>query len=212
MLKLGDKNITKLYYGDKAISKAYYGDKLVYKKAGGRFVTNIYFDGNCYIDTKVQLQSCIIETAVQYEAGHSRRMLNGWVGNNALYWGMTTSGTFELGGAGLGSNTNLTDYTEFEIVYDITAQTATPTVDGVTKSYSITPYSASQTYTIGCSIPSSSNKVIGDVYYHKFTDLEGVVIQDLRPYVDENGTACFKDIVTGNLFYNQGTGTLEYTE
>ena len=43
MLKLGEKNISKLYYGDKAISKAYLGDKLVFKSAK--------FDVASYIDT-----------------------------------------------------------------------------------------------------------------------------------------------------------------
>jgi hypothetical protein len=51
----------------------------------------------------------------------------------------------------------------------------------------------------------------GKIYLFKMYD-NGLLVRDLRPYVDENGVACLKDIVTGNLFYNQGTGKLEYTE
>jgi hypothetical protein len=51
----------------------------------------------------------------------------------------------------------------------------------------------------------------GEVWGNK-TTIGGVLVQDLRPYVDSDGVACFKDIVTGELFYNQGTGTLGYTE
>lgn len=211
MLKLGDKNISKLYYGDKAISKAYWGEKLVFQANTVNFIDAVHFDGNSYIDTGIKLQSCTVETAVKFELDSSRRMLSGWVGYNALYWGMTTSGTFELGGAGLSSKTNLTDYTEFQIVYDVTAKTATPTVDGVTQSYSITP-DYSNTYTIGCSVPTSGNKVIGNVYYHRFKDVNGVIIQDLRPCIDANDNVCFYDMVTKEYFYNQGTGTLGYTE
>lgn len=61
-------------------------------------------------------------------------------------------------------------------------------------------------------LKASDNEVKGKVFNHQFINVEGKLIQDLRPYVDENGTACFKDIVTGKLFYNQGTGKLEYTE
>ena len=61
-------------------------------------------------------------------------------------------------------------------------------------------------------IVSGMGNANAQVYYYQVLDKEGKAIQDLRPYVDENGTACFKDIVTGNLFYNQGAGTLTYTE
>jgi hypothetical protein len=57
-------------------------------------------------------------------------------------------------------------------------------------------------YTKGCKM-----NVYGFTIYDN-----GVLFQDLRPYVDENGTPCFKDVVTGKLFYNQGTGVLEYRE
>ena len=209
MLKVGEKTINKLMLGDRAIKKAYLGDKLVYKKAGGRFVTSIYFDGNCYIDTGLKHETCRIETAVKYEAGHSRRMLTGWSGAGS-YWGMSTNGQLEISGLPTKLAT-LTNYTELEIVLDnenllftVTTNDNSQTVTAV-----YTPY---ENYTIGCTVPSSSNKNIGYVYYHRAYNAYGELIQDLRPYVDENGTACFKDVVTGKLFYNQGTGTLTYTE
>ena len=64
-------------------------------------------------------------------------------------------------------------------------------------------------YTIGAA--AKYYYMTGEVWSNK-TYINGELIQDLCPYVDENNVACFKDVVTGNLFYNQGTGTLGYTE
>ena len=61
MLKLGDKNITKLYYGDKDISKAYLGNNLVFStKVSGDGYTEIeYLEGDSvsYINTGVTADS-----------------------------------------------------------------------------------------------------------------------------------------------------------
>lgn len=61
MLKLGDKNITKLYYSDKAISKAYWGNNLVFNtKASDDGHTEIeYLEGDrvSYINTGVTADS-----------------------------------------------------------------------------------------------------------------------------------------------------------
>ena len=52
MLKLGEKNIKKLYQGDKLITKMCLGDRLVYHKEP-TFLEYIEFDGASYIDTGV---------------------------------------------------------------------------------------------------------------------------------------------------------------
>lgn len=207
MLKLGEKIISDIYLGDKKIAKVFLGDKLVYQANKPIFLDYVHFDGNSYVDTGIALQTCTVETAVKYEYNNTRRMLSGWVGYNNLYWGMQTNGQFELGGGELNSNTNLTDYTEIKIVYDINALTATPMVDGYTKTYTISS-SSPEKYTIGCSVPTSGNKVIGNVYYHRFINAEGELIQDLRPCLDTKGVVCFYDLITRTYFYNKGTGTL----
>ena len=138
-------------------------------------------------------------------------MLNGWLGNYGLYWGMTKKGSFDLGGYDANGDTDLTDYTIVNLTYDFIDNIVTANVDNTTAQCNITG-TTYENYTIGCSMYTSSNKVIGNVYYHKFTDINGKVIQDLRPYVDSNGVACFKDVVTDTLFYNSGTGSLSYIE
>ena len=204
MLKLGEKIISDIYLGDKKIAKVFLGDKLVYQ-SGGRFVESIYFDGNCYIDTGLKHATCRIETAVKYEAGHSRRMLTGWSGAGS-YWGMMSNGKMEVNGSG--ANTAiLTDYTEIEIILDNENLLFTVIADGETKPATAV-YTSYDNYTIGCTVPSSSNKIIGNVYYHRAYNATGDLVQDLRPCLDTNGTVCFYDMVTKKYFYNKGTGTL----
>lgn len=212
MLKLGEKNISKLYYGEKAVSKAYLGDKLVYKKAGGRFVKSILFDGNCYIDTGIEHQNCTIDIGLTCNAVSGRQLM-GWGSSAGTYWGIQ-NGKFELGGSVVLSSSDTTKYTEAKITATRTETEFSLTVENngssITRAGSVA--SGLSTYVIGGLPPSYAYGFIGEMDFHKFTNAEGVVVQDLRPYVDENGIACFKDVVTGNLFYNQGTGTLSYTE
>ena len=86
MLKLGDKIINKLYLGNKVISKAYLGDKLVYKKAGGRFVKSILFDGASFIDTGIAHQTCDVECCIRFEENGTRQLM-GFGSSTAQYWG-----------------------------------------------------------------------------------------------------------------------------
>ena len=208
MLKLGEKNITKLYYGDKAISKAYYGDKLVYKKAGGRFVKSILFDGASYIDTGIVHQTCTIECDIRFEETGTRQLM-GFGTGSGQYWGASATGIFDYM-----SGTNALDRTL--VVIDFNAEEFKYTIyaDGKSRTSASGNALSSLTYRIGAGptgVSSNSYWCTCEVWGNKFT-ANSVAIQDLRPYVDENGEACFKDVVTNTLFYNQGTGTLGYTE
>lgn len=204
MLKLGDKSISKLYYGDRPILKAYLGDKLVYNLQP-IFLDYVIFDGDSYIDTGLKHESCRIETAVKYESGQSRRMLTGWSGAGS-YWGMQSNGKLEVSGSGT-TDTDLTDYTTLEIVLDNENLLFTVTADNITKT--VAAVYVNSTYTIGCTTPSSANKIIGNIYYHRAYNTDGVLIQDLRPCIHPTTKQVgFYDMVTKKYFYNQGTGTL----
>ena len=54
---------------------------------------------------------------------------------------------------------------------------------------------------------TSSNKFIGNMrlYYFKLYN-DGVLIRNFIPVLDKNGTPCMYDKVTGQFFYNAGTG------
>lgn len=191
---------------DKVSHTYYYNQGSGEIKAGGRFVEYIEFDGNSYIDTGIAYQTCTVKTAVKYEANKGQRMLSGFSGTGA-YWGMTTQGLLELNSKS-GANTNLTDYTEVEFKVNATSTTLYGKADGVEVETSTV--STTDTYTIGCTQSSSFNKIVGNVYYSTFYNATDELIQALRPYLDENGIPCFKDLVTNVKFYNIGTGTFKY--
>lgn len=205
MLKLGEKIISDIYLGDKKIAKVFLGDKLVYQAGKPIFLEYISFDGNSWIDTGIEYQTCTAEITVKYYEDN-KRMLNGWSDQPGCYWGMYTDGRLELGTIYL-SNTNLREKTTVNISLDSSTNTLTATVNGESISRSGT--GSSRSYWIGATTSASSSKVVGEVYGNKFWNTEGELIQDLRPCIHPNGTVCFYDMVTKKYFYNQGTGTLK---
>lgn len=177
-------------------------------KAGGRFVKSILFDGASYIDTGMKHQTCDIECDIRFEETGTRQLM-GFGAGTGQYWGAGASGTFDYM-----NGTNALDRTLVVLNVDITGITITVNADGVTRKSSKGSQVTQLTYRIGgapTGVVSTSYWCTCEVWSNKFK-VDGVVIQDLRPYVDENNVACFKDVVTGNLFYNKGTGTLGYTE
>lgn len=181
-------------------------------KASGRFVTSILFDGASYIDTEIAHQTCIVECDIRFEETGTRQLM-GFGSSTAQYWGKPADSVII---EGLGGS-NVTDKTDVIIEYncdDSTAPTIVRNADGKTSAVSTGKTISTTPYLIGALPLAGTTKgyyCTCEVWSNKFK-ADGVVIQDLRPYVDADGTACFKDLVTGNLFYNKGTGTLGYTE
>ena len=228
MLKLGDKIISKLYLGGKAISKAYLGDNLVYKKAGGRFVESIVFDGDSYIDTLFKphpyttrtVLDCMLldDTSSGGQGIFGARPTTVSSINSMNIWFNTSDApkTLRLDCTG---NYQVTKPDNIDIAQRLLIDCLDKdvTINGITYSSTVDKSNATYLdysmylgnfnnagtpYTKGCKM-----NVYGFTIYDN-----GVLFQDLRPYVDENGVACFYDMITNVKFYNKGTGTLSYTE
>ena len=183
-------------------------------KAGGRFVESIVFDGNSFIDTGIAHQTCTIETIIKFEETGTRQLM-GFGSGTGQYWGKAANQTtFEYF-----SGTNALDKTDVRLEYncdDPAAPVLTMYADGKSRTGSVGTKVSSMPYTIGglksyAAATSTNYQFTGEVWGQK-TYIGGELVQDLRPYVDSNGVACIKDVVTDTLFYNQGTGTLTYTE
>ena len=208
MLKLGNKNISKLYLGDKAISKAYLGEKLVYQANKPIFLEYVEFDGNSWIDTGINKQSCTIECTVKLESTGYRQFLGGWSHIGGYYIAVDTSNRFELGSSAIVTGSNATElsnivaeHTETEMILTVNGNYAKRTKQVQTE--------PDKNYWLGnINSTSYSAPIKGQVYGHKFISPDGVLIQDLRPCIDPKGTVCMYDMVTKKYFYNQGTGTL----
>lgn len=176
--------------------------------AGGRFVTSILFDGASVIDTGLPHQTCVIECDIRFEETGTRQLM-GFGTGSGQYWGAGATGIFDYM-----SDTNALDRTL--VVIDFNAEEINYTIyaDGKSRTSANGNYLSSLTYRIGAGptgVSSSSYWCTCEVWGNKFTNAYGVIIQDLRPYVDEDGIPCFYDTVTNVKFYNKGTGTLSYT-
>jgi hypothetical protein len=183
-------------------------------KASGRFVESILFDGASWIDTGIVHQTCTVETTVRFEENGTRQLM-GFGSSTAQYWGKPANSVIieSLGGS------NVTDKTDVIIEYncdDSTAPTIVRIADGKTSAVSTGKTVGTMPYIIGALVWGSTATMNGyhctcEVWNNKIT-INGEVVQDLRPYVDEDGIPCFYDMVTNVKFYNKGTGTLSYTE
>lgn len=182
-------------------------------KASGRFVESIVFDGASYIDTGVvpvfgdEFEiTATIDVSTQmplFGAGTGTYQFVSVMQKNSMYYKY-----FETGGARFRSYTyeglhTIKCYNDGSLTIDDNV-----IFDPIAN---LTPQTVDTSLLIGAR-GDLSRKYTGNTGASKLTASDGTVRFDLRPYVDENGTACFKDIVTGKLFYNQGTGKLEYTE
>lgn len=183
-------------------------------KASGRFVESILFDGASWIDTGIVHQTCTVETTIRFEENGTRQLM-GFGSSTAQYWGKPANSVII---EGLGGS-NVTDKTDVIIEYncdDSTAPTIVRSADGKTSAVSTGKTVGTMPYIIGALVWGSSATTNGyqctcEIWRHKIT-IGGEVVQDLKPYVDEDGVACFYDTVTNVKFYNKGTGTLSYTE
>ena len=183
-------------------------------KPSGRFVQSILFDGASWINTGIVQQTCTVETTIRFEENGTRQLM-GFGSSTAQYWGKPANSVMieSLSGS------NVTDKTDVIIEYncdDLTAPTIVRNADGKTSAVSTGKTVGTMPYIIGALVWGNSATTNGyhctcEVWKNKII-INGVLIQDLRPYVDEDGIPCFYDTVTNVKFYNEGTGTLSYTE
>lgn len=196
---------------DMVTKKYFYNQGTGTLKAGGRFVKSILFDGASYIDTGIAKQGTWKIGAKCTEPTNLRNII-GVGGFGGQYCASTASGKW-----GLGPNHTInvlsSKYTDLiiDFIFTDTDTTATLTADGLSITRS-TANRSSASFKLGLNDGNTIKHFIGEVGYVAYYDVDSNLNLDLRPYVNENGVACFKDMVTGKLFYNKGTGTLGYTE
>ena len=201
-----DNNGNVCFY-DMVTKKYFYNQGTGELKAGGRFVKSIVFDGASYINTGVKYQTCTVKTETKFSLTGTRQLM-GFSGSSPIhYWGCNANGYLDP----LTSVSGL-EFKEIEVAYnkdDEDNKTLTITVDGKS-AVKTGKMDTTNSYLIGC-IENGSYSAQCEVKYNEIY-VNGELIQDLRPYVDEDGVACFYDTVTNVKFYNKGTGTLGYTE
>lgn len=183
-----------------------------------KFVDYVITDGSSYIDTEFYPSA---NTYIEYTFEVPRKPtgnFNGLFGSrqNTTYYPYnvfaTKAQTFRIDYGKYDETGHLFD---LNTKYTMRAGNGEVYInDKLVKSYTVaykgtSPYSmylgnfnnAGTPYTIG-----TPQKIYPCPIYEN-----GVLVRDLKPCVVA-GEACFYDMVTGNLFYNQGTGKLGYME
>ena len=97
-------------------------------------------------------------------------------------------------------------------------------MDAPSKTFTIDGYSTTTTQTFGTSTfpialfgrcnsengnTETSNAVVGKIYYSKIWQND-VLVSDMVPVLDNDSIPCMYDKVSGELFYNKGTGEFTY--
>ena len=220
MLKLGEKNITKLYYGDKAISKAYYGDKLVYQAGKPVFLDYIITDGSSYIDTEY----CPNEnTYIEYTCELTEMPTQSFQG---LFGSRKSTSTFEYSIFARNTKHFRLDfgrYVEPTPTYPITLNTKLAFKAGLGEIYvnnelvkTYTPKTRQSPYSmyLGNFNQAGSPYTTGTIQkiYPCAIYENGVLVRDFKPCIAPNGQVAMYDEVNKKYHYGQGTGTLGYTE
>ena len=210
---------------DMVTKKYFYNQGTGTLKAGGRFVESIVSDGNCYINTGIKASyDYTIKTKYMYTSfvgayncifgTRSEAVSQG----NKIYWvGCNSTGTKDLM-LRLGKTTSPYSLKLNEVInLEITPNEAI--INGTNLGDAMFDGEIgfdSSIYLFNINMNSDGSTAlfasVARMYNFQIYNNNMELIQDLRPYVDADGVACFKDLVTNTLLYNQGTGTLTYTE
>ena len=185
--------------------------------AGGRFVESLESTGTQYIDTGFKLPNCRVEIIAECTSLPTTSGYQTLFSKNYDYAGCAVFACNPNWGVRSAIQTNTPSSKKSKIIAHFSVENAVPkavmTVDGVSVEYTreAIPPSADHIWSL-MGVPNRNFGLKGRVYSCKIYDLENNLLIDLRPYVDENKTACMKDIVSGALFYNAGSGEFTYTE
>ena len=234
MLKLGDKNISKLYLGDKAISKAYLGDKLVYQSSRPIFLEYITFDGASYINTEIiptnetgaytrlstSANSDMILLGCRESSGTNTRVLlcsTAWTAPSigwGLYRYISQDGQLVASSSlTIKQNVFYEQYTNYLNSRNVRIIENASGLDITTVDLETLTFTPTLSMYLGCANIGGTAKTHFKGNVSQCTITEGnTIVRDLRPCLDPKGVVCFYDMVTKKYFYNQGTGTLGYTE
>ena len=215
MLKLGEKSISKLFLGDKAISKAYFGNKLVFSGKNYTEIEYIQSTGTQYIDTGIVYQNGYdIECrfGCNTSAAGSKFLFGVYGdGNNkqcafSTYagWNTTTARAYFYKGL---VNQTVANNTINKVEVKNKTWYYNDTVYGdawdFDSSNGLTMYLFAGHTTVAST--NANYYFIGKIHSFKMWNGD-VLVRDYIPVLDQNNVPCMYDKVSGEFFYNQGTG------
>lgn len=213
MLKLGDKTINKLYLGDKAISKAYLGDKLVFQAGKPIFIEYLESTGTQWIDTGIATTGDTLGftlEAMPFELTDTYPMGSRDSSGSRRFFGVSVRGTFFAYGWSAwysfpSYNVVGQDYINTKVTMSLNWLNNRKVTLNQHNADLVAPHNVANGRNITLFGVNGQLLWKGRIYNAQISDGDKI-IADLRPCIDPNGVACMYDMVTGNSFYNQGTG------
>ena len=185
--------------------------------AGGRFVESLESTGTEYIDTGFNLDACRVEIVAECTSLPATSGYQALFSKNYDYAGCAVFACNPNWGVRSYIQTNTPSNKKSTIIANFSLENSFPkavmTVDGVSVEYTRTslPSSANHNWSL-MGTPNRSFGLKGRVYSCKIYDSDNNLLADYKPYLDESGVACMKDMVTGAILHNSGTGTFGFTE
>ena len=211
MLKLGEKSIKGLYLGDKAISKAYLGDRLVFSSKNYTELEYLESTGTQWIDTEISPTSKTkweIKFAFTKETT-GQLMGAGHAGDYRFNIGIESNKFRFAIGSGW---TTLAETKDTDIhTWVLNSEDNSCSLDDTTviSTYS-SNFSTTDYHIVFCNRAVGSNYCSTKIYSSKiYTD--NILVRDFIPVLDLDMNPCLYDKVSGQFFYNKGTGEFLYS-
>ena len=183
--------------------------------AGPRFVEHIEFDGNSYIDIDyIPSSNTRVVGKCSFTQWHPTPGANyvfGVFGEGANF-GLNVGSSRNIMNVpwGTSAGINFNNDNNFGQVYSFDISNKGAYLDGVVKltgSQLSETFTATKSFFVGWSNGTSTQKLVGNIYPMKIYEND-VLVKDLRPCLDDNNVACLYDKVTGEYYYNKGTGKI----
>ena len=221
-IKFGTTGISSIFKGNTKIGRIYKGTSLVYQSSllpsGYTECEYLESTGTQYINTEVVgTQNISIDTTFSWS-----RYLNAWnFFFNAMagvydgqWYGLAQASSFRNVRFNMGISTVYTNiaYNDFT-AHNYVMENFQITIDG-SNTHSI---SNKSDFTTVYPIAIFANNKKGNIEQYSYAKLYSfkiydnkVLVRNFIPALDTNHKPCLYDTVTGNTFYNQGTGTFSY--
>lgn len=175
-----------------------------------RFVDYIESSGGLYIDVGIKGQSGISVKGAFMPSTTADAILTGCYGPQRCYL-LSISGTALRYGCidWYTSSKKIVAGTKYEYEVDFSVGAQSLTVDGevCVSSTNTTQFTNNYNIFLGayCDSGPAGDFFKGRIYPTAYY-LNGKLVRDLRPCLDENGVACMYDMVSETYFYNAGSG------
>lgn len=205
------------------VSKIARGAEILWQKYSGPIYTELEYiqsTGTEWINTGIYPSDNTIklEVKIAYNTtGTGQLMGSGTSGQERFNFGIESSRfRFGFGGSWFDANSEVLTADTEPHVWVLDANTKTGSIDGVAattaSTYSPGGSRAVVLFARGASANAESgNRTKGKIYYAKIWN-KGELVREFIPVLDLDGVPCMYDKVSGEFFYNNGTGTFLYGE